>query len=183
MIRRRGQTNLIIFVFILLIMVGMIAFLLSAAKTLNQTEYLNLYVHDALLSTLREDTGYTDSNCKLVSDAIACSFFSSTWQCGGSGPSCLTVAETHVTNAMLQFETIKKSYRYLLLVEPDGFTVKDPSGEPFTIAIGDLKLKTEKGEKFTANERISRTTLTGQYILKVQLILKKKSPAAVNQTE
>ena len=172
--RTKAQTNLVIFVFILLIMVGIIAFLISTARSLNQTEYLNLYAHNALLSAVRADTGYSDSNCRLVSDAIACSFFSPTWQCDGTGPTCLAVAQQDIGTAMGQFETIKQSYRYLFLVEPEGFTAKDAQGSPFSLAVGDQALKTEKGEKITANDVISRATQTGQFILKVQLILKKK---------
>ncbi|MBU0953762.1 MAG: hypothetical protein KKA90_05105 [Nanoarchaeota archaeon] len=171
---KRAQTNIVVFVFILLIVVGVIAFLLSAARTLNPVEYLNLYAHNSLLSVLREDTGYTDSNCKLVSDVISCSFFTPTWQCDGSGPTCRSLAEEKITEAMDQFEIIKKSYRYLFRVEPEGFVVKDAAGTPFSINIGDGTLATEKGEKITANERISRVSQSGQFLLKVQLILKKK---------
>lgn len=171
---QKAQTNMILIIIVIVIFGGLIVFLLGFAKTISQTEYMNLYTHNLLLSIMRIDTGYTDANCKLVSDTISCAFFAPNWRCGGDGPSCLSMANATVNSYISQFELIKKGFRYLLKVKPEGFVVRSPTGEPFEIEIGDMGLDTEKIEKFAASERIQKTTTTGQYNLRVQLFIAKR---------
>jgi len=167
---QKAQTNMILIIIVIIIFGGVVIFLLGFAKTISQAEYMNIYTHNLLLSVMRTDTGYTDANCKLVSDAISCAFFVKT-QCGGTGPSCISLANETVTDYMSRFELIKKGFRYLLKVTPEGFT---PRSEPYEIEIGDKGLDTEKTEKFVANERIQKTMDIGQLNLKVQLIIAKR---------
>jgi hypothetical protein len=170
----KAQTNMLLIIIVIVIFGGLVVFLLGFAKTVSQTEYMNLYTHNLLLSIMRMDTGYTGANCKLVSDTISCAFFSPDWRCGGDGPSCLSLANETVSNHISQFELIKKSFRYLLKAAPEGFIVRLPTGEPFEIEIGDKGLDTERIEKFTASERIQKTTATGQHNLRVQLFIAKR---------
>lgn len=171
---QKAQTSMILIIIVIVIFGGLVVFLLGFAKTISQTEYMNLYTHNLLLTIMRIDTGYTDANCKLVSDTISCTFFAPEWRCGGDGPSCLSLANETMSNHISQFELIQKSFRYLLKVTPEGFVVRLPTGEPFEIEIGDKGLDTERIEKFTASERIQKTTATGQYNLRVQLIIAKR---------
>ena len=169
----KAQTSLILIVLLLVIMAGVAVFLLGFAQTVSQKDYFNLYTHNLLLSVMRTDTGFTDNNCKLVSDLISCTFFFTDWICGNSGRTCYEIANETVSDYISNFELIKKNFRYLFLVEPEGFTARGPN--PLVFEVGDKGLKTEKIEKFTANERILRVTTTGQqYFLKVQLILAKR---------
>jgi hypothetical protein len=164
----------VLIVIVIVIFGGLVLFLLGFAKTVSQAEYINLYTHNMLLSMMRTDTGHTDANCKLVSDTISCAFFAPEWRCGTGGPSCLSLANETINSYMSRFELIKKGFRYLFRVVPEGFVVRSAEGMPFEVTVGDTGLETERVEKFIASERIQRTTATGQYNLKVQLFISKR---------
>lgn len=168
---RKGQTAMIMIVLVMIIFAGIGIFLLSVARTVSQVEYINLYVHSLLISTLRADTGYVESSCKQVSDLLGCSFFEGGWRCGGSGPTCYELANSTIAGYVQAFDEIKPGYRYLFLVEPEGFIALGPDGKPLKIRIGDDALETEKIEKLTADERIQRR----EGSLKVKLIMAKKA--------
>jgi len=170
----KGQTTMIFLLLIVIIFVGMGAFLLSVARTVSQSEYLNLYTTNLLLSVMRADTGFTDPKCKTVSDTLACAFLSPSYACGSE--SCLTLSDSLVNDYMQQFGIIKKGFGYFLAVETEGFVVRDPSGNLRVVEIGDPSLKNAKTEKFTATERIQDILEGRSYILTVKLTIAKKEP-------
>jgi hypothetical protein len=167
----KGQTTMVLIMLVILLFAGTAIFLLTFAKSISQTDYMNLYVHSLLLTLMRSDTGYTDPNCKLFSDVLSCAFFSPEYVCSQNGPSCLELANRTATGYIERFSTIKKSYRYLLVVEPQGFNVLGPDGEPFKINIGDLGVAAGRQTKYTANEQMRKATSTGVYNLNARLII------------
>lgn len=165
---------------VMLLFAGTAIFLLTFAKNISQTDYLNLYAHNLLLTLMRSDTGYTDPQCKLVSDALSCAFFSPEYRCGGGpaaaavglgGPDCMTLANRTATDYIERFSMIKKSYRYLLTVEPQGFTVLGPDGEPFRIIIGDQNIAASRQTKYAANEQMRKAMSSGVYNLNARLVI------------
>ena len=172
----RGQTTMVLILLVILLFAGTAIFLLTFAKTVSQNDYMNLYAHNLLLSLMRSDTGYTDPNCKLVSDALACAFFSPDYLCGkgSEAVSCLSLANRTATDYIERFSMIKKSYRYLLIVEPQGFTVLGPDGLPFKISIGDAGVALGRQTKYSANEQMRKATATGVFNLNARLIIMTK---------
>jgi hypothetical protein len=166
----KSQISIILIVLIIIIFIGVTLFLLSFAETISQREYMNLYVHNLLLSVMRTDTGYIGSDCKLVSDLIACAFFKPTFICGNY--TCLELANQTIYDYMSEFELIKKNYRYLFTVTAPGY-VPELEGEQIKLEFGDPELK-GRIEKITANYYIEKVFGTTQYILKAQLIIAKK---------
>lgn len=158
---------MILIVLVLIIFAGIAVFLFTFARTVSQEEYMNIYVHNLLLTTLRTDTGYTDANCKLVSDTLACAFLHPAHRCGGTGPACLDLANQTVTEYLNKSENVRKNYRYLLIVESETW-----GGEagPYRLEIGDKALETERVTKISANEVIQREGA----ILGVRLIMAKR---------
>jgi hypothetical protein len=162
---------MILILLIIVMIAGMAIFLMNFASTISQDEYMNLYAHNMLLSLMRSDTGYTEPDCKLVSDSISCAFFNANKPCGDSA--CIDIANRSLSNHISTFSTVKKSYRYLLVVEPQGFRAEH-EGEPFTLMIGDESLLGSRGTKFAANEQIRTTTSTGVFNLNAKLIIATK---------
>ncbi len=72
----KAQTSLMLIVVLILVFIGLAVFLLSFASTLDQQDYFNLYTNNMIITVMRSDTGYHDSKCRLVSDAVSCAFFS-----------------------------------------------------------------------------------------------------------
>jgi len=168
----KGQTTMIMIVLIIIIFLGMSTFLLSLAETVSQSEYLNMYTHNLLSSTLKADTGYLEANCRTVSDLLACSFFSPTYVCGGV-QDCHSLAEEKVEDSISRFQLIKEGFRHLIVVEPEGFTAVVGGGIQ-KVEIGDSHLDDEKVDKITADERISGIFNGEAYILNIRLIVAKK---------
>jgi len=167
----KAQTSTLLIVIVIIIFGIIGIFLLNISRQIDFDEYTNLYTNNLLLAMLRTDTGYTDSECKLVSDLLTCSYFTPNFQCGGSGPACLDLANDTISNYMSQFELIRKNYKYLFAVRPQGF-ISDTK-----INIGDPQLDCDprnrncpRLEKFVATESIQK----GSYVLKAQLIIAKK---------
>ncbi len=176
----KAQTTMVLIFLVLLLFAGTAIFLLTFAKNINQTDYMNFYVHNLLLTLMRSDTGYGDPNCKLVSDALSCAFFSPDYVCGGGyaagavgsgSPTCLQLANVTATSYIEMFGMVKKSYRYLLTVEPQGFTVLGQDGEPFKISIGDNDVATGRQTKYTANEQMRKAMSSGVYNLNAKLTI------------
>ncbi len=172
----RGQTTMVLIFLVLLLFAGTAIFLLTFAKNISQTDYMNFYVHNLLLTLMRSDTGYGDPNCKLVSDALSCAFFSPEYVCSGGAESlsCLELANSTATGYIERFSVVKKSYRYLLIVEPQGFTVLGLDGEPFKISIGDTGVAAGRQTKYTANEQMRKAMSSGVYNLNAKLIIMSK---------
>ena len=166
----KGQTGLILMVLLVIIFAGIAIFLFTLARTVSQEEYMNIYVHNLLLAIMRTDTGYTDAECKLISDLLACAALTPTHLCGGTGPDCLSLANQTITEYMNRFGTVRKNYRYLLIVGSGGF-VPTQTGRPL-LEIGDKELATARISKITANEVVQREG----YILEVSLIIARRVP-------
>lgn len=166
-----GQTTMFLLLLVIVIFAGTAIFLLTFAKTISQADYMNLYVHNLLLVLMRSDTGYTDPECKLVSDTLSCAFFTPGHICGTAGPDCLSLANETVSEYIDRFSMIKKSYGYLLVVEPYDFRRLDENGEPFSITIGDPDIASLRQAKYAANEQIRRKTATGVYSLDARLFI------------
>ena len=137
--RQKAQTTIVLLVLVVIIFGMLILFLFSFTETLGQEEYMPKHLNNLLISMVRTDTGYTGSNCKLIQDALGCTFLRPTDYCEGSTERCVDVAETRVTYYMDKFETIKESFRYFFKAEPSWwakmgdetivFEVGDPSVE------------------------------------------------------
>ena len=174
----KAQTSLMLIVVLILVFIGLAVFLLSFASTLDQQDYFNLYTNNMIITVMRSDTGYHDSKCRLVSDAVSCAFFSPQWRCGGDGPTCTEVANDTISRYIESFELIQQSYRYLYIAKPEylsGGEVLDPvTDQPLRIKIGDLALEAERVNKLVANQQIQKTTSQGPVIIRSQLILSRK---------
>jgi len=171
-----GQSMVIMIVFVIMIFGGLAVFLLSISQTVSQKEYHNLYVHNLLLSVMRTDTGYTDPNCKLVSDTLGCAFTQSTeYKCGGSGEPCIELANGTLTNYMDRFELVKKNFRYLFIAKPEtGVRIDPETGEPLVVRIGDKSLETARIDKLKTVYIIPKFLATGPYNIVVELFLAEK---------
>jgi len=158
----KAQTSIIMILLVIMVFIGMIMFLLSLAKTVSREEYMNLYVHNLLVSILRSDTGdYSDYECKTVADALMCAFREN--KICPSGKSCREIAEDFINESINKFKEIK-GYRYLFIARPSAGWIAS-----YKLEVGDSDLLTEKVKKITANEKIQR----GDYILDVTLIISK----------
>lgn len=169
----KAQTTMVLMMIVILLFVGTVIMLLTFANTVKQTDYINLYAHNLLLSVMRSDTGYTDQECKLVSDVLACAFFDPTRICGSGGPTCLELANRTANDLINKFSMVKKSYSYLLVVEPIGYNAMI-NGEPLKIIIGDQSVATSKSTKYTANEEMKKTLSSGIYTLNARLTIMTK---------
>ena len=170
----KAQTTMVLILLVILLFAGTAIFLLTFAKSVSQADYMNLYAHNLLLTLMRSDTGYTDPNCKLVSDALACAFFTPEYICGQNGPSCLTLANRTAADYIERFSMVKKSYAYLLTVEPQGFTVLGSNGEPFKIVIGDPNVALGRQTKYAANEQMRKSMSSGVFNLNAKLMIMTK---------
>jgi len=174
--RMKAQSSMLLIIIVIMIFVGLAVFLLGLASTVGGNEFTALYVNNLLLSVMRTDTGYTDSRCKLVSDLVFCAYFTPEWQCGPGVPNCLELANNTISNYMAIFGNATKNMKYLFTVTP-AFVVRDPSGEPISLDIGDNSLKKSKTESLKLYSHplvISKTVGSNQYTLKIQLIISKK---------
>ncbi len=167
--QRKAQLNMVVLVLALAIFAGLAVFLLSAARSLDQDEYLNLYTHQLLLTALREDSGSLDPACKTTADLAACAFLTPAHRCGGSGPACESLARDQATAAFAAYEPLRP-FRWLLTVESEGFVALD-EGEPVRWELGEPALRTLRAEKFAASTRIQKNTASGPAILKVALLV------------
>lgn len=163
---------MIVIVVIIALFAGIGIFLLSLAKPVSSSEYLNLYTHSLLSSLLKIDVEQGDLSCKTVSDLVACSFLTPSHVCGKKD--CMALANETVNQYISAMSAQREGFRYVLIIEPEGF-VALPSGSPYTLQIGDAALLEEKVEKITAHERLQKVVGGTPYLLNVQLVVAKKS--------
>jgi hypothetical protein len=173
----KAQTSMILIVLMLLIFAAVGVFLLSYASTVSQEDYMDLYVNNLMISLMKTDTGYSDSNCKQLSDTVACAFVLPDWRCGTSGMSCLELANSSISEYMDAFELISKNYRYLFTVETHDFIARTGSeqGEGLSLSFGDASLRNYAGKKRTSNLAIQKTLAGSQYNLKLRLFIARKT--------
>ncbi len=174
--RNKAQTSMVLMVILLIVFAAIAVFLFSLAKTVSQEDYMDTYVNNLMLSVMKTDTGYSDSNCKLMSDATACAFILPDWKCGDSGKGCLELTEERLTDYMDAFETISKNYRYLFVITSQGFITRTDieQGEGMRLTFGDATLEDYRGKKRVANYAIQKSLAGNQYNLKVQLYIARK---------
>jgi len=169
--QRMGQTTMVMIILIIVVFIGMVTFLLSFAKTVQQSEYINMYTNNLLSTIMKTDTGFLDSNCRTVSDLLSCSFLSPTYVCGGI-KDCSSLADEKVNEYMSRFEFIKEGFDHLIIVESEGFS-SISSGSVKNVEIGELSLKDSKRDKIVANSRITGIFAGDIYNLNVRLIVSK----------
>lgn len=173
---KSGQSSMLLIVIVIMVFVGLAVILLGITSTVGNNDLTSLYVNNMVLSMMRTDTGYTDVKCKLVSDLVFCAYFTPEWKCGPGAPDCLYLANDTITRYMTIFGNQTKSMKYLFTVTP-AFVARDASGEPISLDIGYISLKTSKAESIKLYSHplvLSKTVGTNQYTLKIQLVVAKK---------
>jgi hypothetical protein len=167
---RKAQTSMILIVLLVIIFAALAVFLMSLANTVSQEDYMNLYANNLLLSVMKTDTGYSDSNCKFISDTVACAFILSDWPCGDSGMTCLEFANKSLSDYMDAFELISSNYRYLFVVTSEFCTLEEEGCR--VLRFGDPELESYRGGRVkVANYAIQKSMAASQYNLKVTLRL------------
>jgi hypothetical protein len=123
----KAQTTLILMVFVLIIFLGIVIVLLSFAKTISLTEYLNFYTHSLLVSSLAADVSgpdcpncWQDVNCKTTADLLKCSIKSPSYICRSSSKSCQQFAQEKLEEIFNQYEQVK-GLPWLILITAEGF--------------------------------------------------------------
>jgi len=170
--RIKGQVTAVLLLLVIIIFIGLGVFLLSMAKYVSQTEYMQIYTNQLLLSLLRKDTGY-EGECRTLADTITCIYFLHPgFRCGTTGPTCSELARTEIEKWLKKYELIK-GYKYLFTVKPVGFIPHSQSGVITTFEFGDKTLENYKGNKIVTTQKLERTTASGQFILDVKLIIAK----------
>lgn len=181
--KRKAQTSAILIILVMVIFGGLVVFLLTFAQTVSRPEYTRLYATNIMLSVMRTDTGYMDSRCKLVSDAMSCAFFESDWKCGGDGPTCLDLVNDTIKSHIDDFELVQKSYRYLFIAGPvrldpntgEYMDILNPrTGEPLRIKVGDLSLETARVGKIVEPYSIEKMTSQGPIRIKAEIMLSQR---------
>ncbi len=154
----KGQISMMVIVLgvVFFLMLGLFLFI-SSIKPQND-DFINLYVHNLLLASLRMHTGYGQP-CLSVSDTLGCAYITPDRLCGGE--KCSELAEIVAKGAIES--VIRPDMDYLLIVEPEN---QDVMGG-YRMEIGNPDLENRK-KKFVANEKVI------QYGLRIALILAKK---------
>ena len=173
----KGQSSMIMIVMVILVFAGVAMFLLNFAQQISQEDYMNLYVHNMWLSVSRSDTGYSSTDCKLVSDALKCAYFLGNPRCGGTGSTCLEVANSTLSYYMEKFSNTKQNLRYFLKFDSyrrnqttgklDSHVTLTGAGIPLRLKIGDESLEKERTRKWVVDENI----IMGEYVLKARLFV------------
>lgn len=173
----KAQSSMIMIILVLLVFAGVAMFLLSFAQEISQEDYMNLYAHNMWLTVSRSDTGYREADCRLVSDALACAYYLGNPRCGGTGPTCLEVANTTLSYYLERFRDTKKNLRYFLkfdsyrrnqsTFELEPHVALTEGGIPLRLRLGDEDLERERTRKWAVNENI----IKGEYVLKAQLLV------------
>ncbi len=166
--RSKGQTNMIMLVILMLVFIGIVIMLLSLSQTVSQEDYLNLYAHNLLLSVMRTDTGSSDADCKLISDAMFCAFTLSDKPCGSTGKTCYQLANESVDEYIQAFSGISENYRYLFEITPV-FCSRGEEGCRH-MEFGDSSV-IDAGRKWVANSAIQKSMAGKPYSIKVRLYM------------
>jgi len=165
---RKAQTNMIMLVILLLVFIGVALMLLSLSKTVSQEDYLNLYAHNLLLSLMRTDTGYRDSDCRLVSDTVFCAFTLSDKPCGDSGMTCHEIARSSINHYLNSFGNISKNYRYLFEITPVFCSRGDEGCRVMEFGDPDVL---DANKVWVANSAIQKSMAGKPYSIKVRLYM------------
>ena len=170
---RKAQTNMIMIVLLLIIFAIVVIFLLSVVQKVEQEDYMSLYANNIVLSIMKTDTGYPDSNCKLMSDLTACAFLLPDWTCGDSGMTCRDMADERLNLYMEALEDISQNYRYLFVVSTSDFISRDAldQGVAHQLMIGDEELLDFQGTKRTSVYAIQKSLQGNSYNIKVMMYL------------
>jgi hypothetical protein len=163
----RGQASIILILLIIVLFGGMAIFLVSFADTVSQEDYINKFTTNLLLSIVRADTGNSNSDCKLVSDAIFCAITTPGKVCD-NGIKCYDLAEDTINRYMGDLTLLKKNFNYSLVIEGTNF-ISDKKIE-FT---NDPEFDTSarKTTKWTAQLPLQKTIGTKNYNIKARLII------------
>ncbi len=142
--KKKGQMSMLVFVLgvVFFIMLGTFLFVSSIKSP--DSDYVNMYVHNLLLSTLRTSTGYGHP-CISVSDTLSCAYLTPNRLCGTEKCSDIAVAVAEETIN----KAIKPSYGYFIIIEPENWDIV--GGE--RIIIGNPEME-KKRPHYTANEKI-----------------------------
>lgn len=160
---KKAQTSIVLILMVLIIFGGLVLFLLSLAQTISQEDYMNIYVHNMILSLLRTDTGELGKECKFVSDAIACATYRG--QCD-SGTQCKTLVDDRIDFYMEQLNQIKTTYNwYIGVFDRNELTL---------LEFGDPRLLDKKTKKWSASEIIYEAMGLQESTYIVRLILARK---------
>ena len=163
---RKAQTNMIMLVILLLVFIGIVLILFSLSRTVSQEDYMNLYTHNLMLSLMRTDTGYSGSDCKLISDAVFCAFNRVNYTCGSRGVTCHEVANQSLARYMDAFGEISKNYRYLLVVTPVFCSLGDEGCRH--LDFGDSEVA-DLERKWVANSAIQKSMAGKPHNIKIRL--------------
>jgi hypothetical protein len=171
--KRKAQTNMIMVVLLMVIFAIVVVFLLSVAQQVEQEDYMSLYANNIVLSIMKTDTGYSDSNCKLMSDLTACAFILPDWICGDSGLTCKEMADQRLNLYMESLEGISQNYRYLFVVTTSDFISRNAldQGVNQQLLIGDEELLDSHETKRTSVYAIQKSLGGSSYNIKVTLYL------------
>ena len=169
-----GQTSLVVVLLLMVLLAGGSLFLLSFAQAINQDEYINLFAHNFLLAGLRANTGFTDPACRTVTDTATCAFFNPGYACNNQVP-CTEAVKTTLTGFAMEVGLARRNFRYLIVIEGEGFIARSPDGTPFRVEVGDTSLKNKSGKRYVANERLQTVLSSGIATLKATVIVAPKS--------
>ncbi|MBN2101890.1 MAG: hypothetical protein JW716_03400 [Candidatus Aenigmarchaeota archaeon] len=142
--RTKGQMSMMVFALgvVFFIMLGI--FLFTSNIKSKDTDYVNMYVHNLLLSTMRTSTGYGHP-CISVSDTISCAYLTPNRLCGTE--KCSDIVQ-RVTESIIE-RAIKPNYGYFIIVEPENWDIV--GGERITMGDPDTE---SKRPHYVANEKI-----------------------------
>ena len=158
---KKAQSSLLMIVFVIMIFAGLGLFLLSIGQTVEQSDYMNIYTHNLLLTLLRSDTGENSRECKYVSDAIACAVTSATCFCEEG------LASRTINSYMESMETLKPTYDWHISVTDSNDNEK--------LSYGNSNLPRTRTKKWSATESIIEIVGVRESIYTVTLILAQKS--------
>lgn len=165
---RYGQANIVMMVLVLMMVFAMFFFLLQLLQKPPESALDNLYVHNMLLSIMRTDTGYNESNCKTVSDAIACYFFEPQYNCDGRIP-CKVVAESRIQELLHEYGNVRKNRRFYFEVEAERKVISHFGVVP-EMKIGDPSVE-DNPQKITANEKVQKISMGEVSTINVRLCM------------
>jgi hypothetical protein len=146
MVKRKGQTSMILIVFVIIIMMALGVFLLISSIESPPSEYENLYVHNLLLSVLRKDTGYR-SPCSTISETIASVVLTPGRNCGGKSNS--EVLDEILPVAIESILAGKPKYDYYISIRPESYEQFGGTSKSY----GNPSLE-QRERKWVANEKI-----------------------------
>ncbi len=143
---RKGQTSMILMVFVILIMMTLGVLFLTYTIESPSSEYENLFVHNLLLSVLRKDTGYR-SPCSTISETIGSVVMTQGMNCGGK--TNVEVLDETIKPAIETILQDKPKYDYFIRIRPENYDIAGG----MTRSYGNPELL-DREMKWVANEKI-----------------------------